>query len=155
MTSVKVTIDDTAVDGSTTRETHSTASTTTAAPTSSKTISKNIGSLSGGVLGVGVVMDVAVMVLIAKALILISVTVRLRQRKKKLLIPASNVAYHSASGQLSMTKETSAEEYDYVSIHSPHPQHQWRRCGHLNVASGMTLIEDMTENVVYGVGQNE
>ena len=111
----------------------------------------------------GVAMGVAVVVLIAGALILISVTVCLRQRKKKkkeLLITASNVAYHSASGQLSMTKETSAEEYDYVSTHSPHPDHTPNISGggvviSSNEAYGVTLREDMTENVAYGVGQNE
>ena len=163
MTSLKNTIDDddTAVGGSKTRETPSTGSTTTAVPTSSKAISKNTGSLSGGVIGVGVAVGVAVVVLIAGVLILISVTVCLRQRKKKeLLITASNVAYHSASGQLSMTKDTSAEEYDYVSTHSPHPDHTPNITGggvviSSNEAYGVTLREDMTENDAYGVCQNE
>ena len=133
-------------DTSKTRETSSTGST------------KNTGSLSGGVIGVGV----AVVVLIVGALILISVTVCLRQRKKKkeLLITASNVVYHSASGQLSMTKDTSANEYEYVSIHSPHSDHTPNISGggvviSSNKAYGVTLREDMTENVAYGVGQNE
>ena len=111
---------------------------------------------------ISVAVAVAVVVLIAGSLILISVAVCLRQRKKKkeLLITASNVAYHSASGQLSMTKETSAEEYDYVSTHSPHPDHAPNISGggvviSSNEAYGVTLREDMTENVAYGVGQNE
>ena len=110
---------------------------------------------------ISVGVGVAVVVLIAGALILISVTVCLRQRKKKeLLITASSVAYHSASGQLSMTKDSSAEEYDYVSTHSPHPDHTPNISGggvviSSNEAYGVTLREDMTENVAYGVGQNE
>ena len=109
---------------------------------------------------ISVGVGVAVVVLIAGAVILISVTVCLRHRKKKeLLITASNVAYHSASGQLSMIKDTSAEEYDYVSTHSPHPDHTPNISGGVvistNEAYGVTLREDMTENVAYGVGQNE
>ena len=61
---------------------------------------KNSGSISG-IYGVGVAVGVVVVVLIAGALILICVTVCLRQRKKKKeLLNTSNVAYHSASGQL-------------------------------------------------------
>ena len=132
-------------------------------PVSSMIVSepKNSGSVSG-VFGVGMAVGVAVVVLIVGALILISVTACLRQRKKKkeLLITASNVAYHSASGQLSMTKDTSAEEYDYVSTHSPHPDHTPNISGggvviSSNEAYGVTLREDMTENVAYGVGQNK
>ena len=130
-------------------------------PVSSMIVSepKNSGSISG-VYGVGVAVGVAVVVLIAGALILTSVTVCLRQRKKKELQNTSTVAYHSASGQLSMTKETSANEYDYVSIHSPHPDHTPNISGRgvvisSNEAYGVTLREDMTENVAYGVGQNE
>ena len=110
---------------------------------------------------ISVSVGVAVVVLIAGSLILISVIVCLRQRKKKeLLITASNVAYHSVSGQLSMTKDTSAEEYDYVSTHSPHPDHTPNISGggvviSSNEAYGVTLREDTTENVAYGVGQNE
>ena len=114
-----------------------------------------------GVFGVGVAVGVAVVALIAGALILICVTVCLRQRKKKKeLLNTSNVAYHSASGQLSMTKETSANEHDYVSIQSPHPDHTSSISGggvvtSSNEAYGVTLREDMTENVAYGVGQIE
>ena len=112
---------------------------------------------SGSVFGVGV----AIVVLIAGALILICMTVCLRQRKKKKeLLNTSNVAYHSASGQLSTTKETSANEYDYVSIHTPHPDHTPNISGggvviSSNEAYGVTLKEDMAENVAYGVGLNE
>ena len=104
------------------------------------------------------------MLLIAAGLIIISVTVCLRRRSKKLLVTASNVAYHSTSGQLSMTHEPSTEEYDYVSTHRPHPPHP----GHThstseggviissNDAYGATLAEDMTENVAYGsAGQSD
>ena len=113
-----------------------------------------------GVIYISVGVGVAVVVLIAGVLILISVTVCLRLKKKELLITARNVAYHSASGQLSMTKDTSAEEYDYVSTHSPHPDHTPNISGggvviSSNEAYGVTLREDMTENVAYGVGQNE
>ena len=145
-------------------ETKHTESSTTVVPVFSMTVSepnKN-GRDSEQVFRVGVAVGVAVVVLIAGALILISVTVCLRQRKKKkeLLITASSAAYHSASGQLSMTKDTSAEEYDYVSTHSPHPDHTPNISGggvviSSNEAYGVTLREDMTENVAYGVGQNE
>ena len=114
-------------------------------PVSSMMVSepKNSGSVSG-VFGVGVAVGVAVVVLIAGALILICVTVCLRERKKKkeLLITASNVAYHSASGQLSMTKETSANDYDYVSIHSPNHDHT------PNISGGGVVI---SSNEAYGV----
>ena len=75
---------------------------------------------------IGVGVSVGVVVLIAAGLILISGTVCLRRRskKKKLLITSSNVAYHSTSAQLSVTHETSAVEYDYVSTACPpHPDH--------------------------------
>ena len=53
-----------------------------------------------------------VVLLIAVALVLISVTVCLRQRyKKKLLTTASNVAYTTTSGGLSMNKWTPAQEH--------------------------------------------
>ena len=131
-------------------------------PVSSMIVSepKNSGSISG-IFGVGVAVGVAVVALIAGALILICVTVCLRQRKKKKeLLNTSTVAYHSASGQLSTAQETSANEYDYVSIHSPHPDHTPNISGRgvvisSNEAYGVTLREDMTENVAYGVGQNE
>ena len=129
---------------------------TPTAPTQSSTTG------SGVYIGVGV----GVVVLMAAGLIIISGTVCLRRRskKKKLLITSSNVAYHSTSGQLSVTNETSAEEYDYVSTHRPHPPNH----GHThstsegdviissNEAYGATLGEDVTENVAYGsAGQSD
>ena len=108
-------------------------------------------------------MGVGVVVLIAAGLILISVTVCLRRRskKKKLVVTASNVAYHSTSAQLSVTHETSAVEYDYVSTHQPHPDRTHSTSGggviiSSNEAYGATLGEDTTENVSYGAaGQND
>ena len=102
--------------------------------------------------------------LIAAGLILISGTVCLRRRSKKLLVTASNVAYHSTSGQLSVTNETSAEEYEYISTHRPHPPHpdhthSTSKGGVIissNEAYGATLGEDVTENVAYGsAGQSD
>ena len=83
---------------------------------------------------IGVGVSVGVVVLLAAGLILISVTVCLRRRskKKQKLITSSNVAYHSTSGQLSVTNETSAGEYDYVSTYRacpPHPDHTLNAIG--------------------------
>ena len=98
---------------------------------------------------IGVGVSVGVVVLIAAGLILISVTVCLRRRskKKKLVVTSSNVAYNATSAQLSVTNETSTEEYDYVSTHQlrpPHPDHTHKTSGG----------EDMTENTAY-VGRRE
>ena len=96
-----------------------------------------------------------VVLLIAVALVLISVTVCLRQRykKKKLLTTASNVAYNTSSGGLSLI---SAQEYDYVSTNTPHTSE--------NVAygidvefSGVAQNEvELKDNEAYGgVAENE
>ncbi|CAI7999086.1 hypothetical protein GBAR_LOCUS2603 [Geodia barretti] len=79
----------------------------------------------GQVVYIGVGVSVGVVVLLAAGLILISGTVCLRRRskKKKLLITSSNVAYNSTNAQLSVTNETSTEEYDYVSTHRLRPPH--------------------------------
>ena len=113
---------------------------------------------SGVYISVGV--GVAVVVLIAAGLILISGTVCLRRRSKKTrqLITSSNVAYHSTSAQLSVTHETSTEEYDYVSNHRPHPDHTHSTSEggviiSINEAYGATLAEGMTENAA--AGQND
>ena len=61
-----------------------------------------------------------VVLLIAVSLVLVSVTVCLRQRKKRILTTSSNVAYNTSSGGLSMNRETSAQEYDYISANTTH-----------------------------------
>ena len=94
---------------------------------------------------IGVGVSVGVVVLIAAGLILISGTVCLRRRskKKKLLITSSNVAYHSTSAKLSVTHETSAVEYDYVSTACPpHPDHT------LNVSGNPVYCGRLEEIVV-------
>ena len=105
-------------------------------------------------------MATAVIVLIAAVLIIITVAVCLRQRRKLLI--TSNVAY-LANGQLSMSKDTTVEVYDNVPSYEPRPPqpdhaHKTSDGGvtsYTNETDGAVLGEDMTENVAYGVGQNE
>ena len=98
-------------------------------------------------------------------IIIISVTVCLRRRKRK-RAAAENIALCSIGSQLKPTNENSPEEYDYVSTHQPHPLQPRlttdtdpaRRdvLTTSNQAYGVTQGGDgVTENVAYGVGQND
>ena len=98
-------------------------------------------------------------------IIIISVTVCVRRRKRK-RAAAENIALCSIGSQLKPTNENSPEEYDYVSTHQPHPLQprlttdtdSARRdvLTTSNQAYGVTQGGDgVTENVAYGVGQNE
>ena len=91
-------------------------------------------------------------------IIIISVTVCLRRRKRK-RAAAENIALCSIGSQLKPTNENSLEEYDYVSTHQPHPLQPRLTTDVLttsNQAYGVTQGGyGVTENVAYGVGQNE
>ena len=91
-------------------------------------------------------------------IIIISVTVCLRRRKRK-RAAAENIALCSIGSQLKPTNENSPEEYDYVSTHQPHPLQPRLTTDVLttsNQAYGVTQGGyGVTENVAYGVGQNE
>lgn len=118
-----------------------------------KNSSKSVSRVIGASIGVAT----AVIVLIAAVLIIITVTVCLRQRRKLLI--TSNVA----NGQLSMSKDTTVEVYDNVPSYGPRPPqpdhaHKTSDGGvisYTNETCGAMLGEGMTENVAYGVGQNE
>ena len=98
-------------------------------------------------------------------IIIISVTVCVRRRKRE-RAAAENIALCSIGSQLKPTNENSPEEYDYISTHQPHPLQPRpttdtdpaRRdvLTTSNQAYGVTQGGDsVTENVAYGVGQNE
>ena len=91
-------------------------------------------------------------------IIIISVTVCLRRRKRK-RAAAENIALCSIGSQLKPTNENSPEEYDCVSTHQPHPLQPRLTTDVLttsNQAYGVTQGGyGVTENVAYGVGQNE
>ena len=113
---------------------------------------------------VGVSVPLVVLTIIA-FIIIISVTVCVRRRKRK-RAAAENIALCSIGSQLKPTNENSPEEYDYVSTHQPHPL-QPRPTADTdsarrdvlttsNQAYGITQGGDsVTENVAYGVGQND
>ena len=119
---------------------------------------------SSETIAVGVSVPLVVLTIIA-FIIIISVTVCLRRRKRK-RAAAENIALCSIGSQLKPTNENSPEEYDYVSTHRPHPLQprpttdtdSARRnvLTTSNQAYGVTQGGDgVTENVAYGVGQND
>ena len=122
---------------------------------------------SGTTFSIVVGVSVPLVVLTITAfIIIISVTVCVRRRKRK-RAAAENIALCSIGSQLKPTNENSPEEYDYVSIHhQPHPLQprpttdtdSARRdvLTTSNQAYGVTQGGDsVTENVAYGVGQND
>ena len=121
---------------------------------------------SGTTFSIVVGVSVPLVVLTITAfIIIISVTVCVRRRKRK-RAAAENIALCSIGSQLKPTNENSPEEYDYVSTHQPHPLQprlttdtdSARRdvLTTSNQAYGITQGGDgVTENVAYGVGQNE
>ena len=130
-------------------------------PTTSTT-----GSTTSSTFSIVVGVSVPLVVLTITAfIIIISVTVCVRRRKRK-RAAAENIALCSIGSQLKPTNENSPEEYDYVSVHQPHPLQprpttdtdSARRdvLTTSNQAYGVTQGGDgVTENVAYGVGQNE
>ena len=121
---------------------------------------------SGTTFSIVVGVSVPLVVLTITAfIIIISVTVCVRRRKRK-RAAAENIALCSIGSQLKPTNENSPEEYDYVSTHQPHPLQPRpttdtdpaRRdvLTTSNQAYGVTQGGDgVTENVAYGVGQND
>ena len=114
---------------------------------------------------VGVSVPLVVLTITAFIIIIISVTVCVRRRKRK-RTAAENIALCSIGSQLKPTNENSPEEYDYVSAHQSHPLQPRlttdtdpaRRdvLTTSNQAYGVTQGGDgVTENVAYGVGQND
>ena len=106
-----------------------------------------------------------VVLTITAFIIIISVTVCVRRRKRK-RAAAEDIALCSIGSQLKPTNENSPEEYDYVSTHRSHPLQprpttdtdSARRdvLTTSNQAYGVTQGGDgVTENVAYGVGQND
>ena len=122
---------------------------------------------SGTTFSIVVGVSVPLVVLTITAfIIIISVTVCVRRRKRR-RAAAENIALCSIGSQLKPTNENSPEEYDYVSAHQPHPLQprltttdtdSARRdvLTTSNQAYGVTQGGDgVTENVAYGVGQND
>ena len=121
---------------------------------------------SGTTFSIVVGVSVPLVVLTITAfIIIISVTVCVRRRKRK-RAAAENIALCPIGSQLKPTNENSPEEYDYVSTHQPHPLQPRlttdtdpaRRdvLTTSNQAYGVTQGGDgVTENVAYGVGQND
>ena len=121
---------------------------------------------SGTTFSIAVGVSVPLVVLTITAfIIIISVTVCVRRRKRK-RAAAENIALCSIGSQLKPTNENSPEEYDHVSTHQPHPLQPRpttdtdpaRRdvLTTSNQAYGITQGGDsVTENVAYGVGQND
>ena len=114
---------------------------------------------SGTTFSIVVGVSVPLVVLTITAfIIIISVTVCLRRRKRK-RAAAENIVLCSIGSQLKPTNENSPEEYDYVSTHQPHPLQPRLTTDVLttsNQAYGVTQGGyGVTENVAYGVGQNE
>ena len=112
---------------------------------------------SSETIAVGVSVPLVVLTIIA-FIIIISVTVCLRRRKRK-RAAAENIALCSIGSQLKPTNENFPEEYNYVSTHQPHPLQPRLTTDVLttsNQAYGVTQGGyGVTENVAYGVGQNE
>ena len=119
---------------------------------------------SSETIAVGVSVPLVVLTITA-FIIIISVTVCLRRRKRK-RAAAENIALCSIGSQLKPTNENSLEEYDCVSTHQPHPL-QPRPTTDTDPARRDVLTTSnqaygvtqggygVTENVAYGVGQNE
>ena len=137
-------------------ETHDVMPSSPAIPTE-----RSSGTTFSIVVGVSVPL---VVLTITAFIIIISVTVCVRRRKRK-RAAAENIVLCSIGSQLKPTNENSPEEYDYVFTHQPHPLQPRpttdtdpaRRdvLTTSNQAYGVTQGDSVTENVAYGVGQNE
>ena len=117
----------------------------------------------GEVIIVGVVMSVITVVLMAAILTVTSLVVCLRRKTKKRRRPvaaAENVSFNCNRGQVTLTTNSSGTEYDYVACYTLSSRPRTESDGLTdNVAyvsaAGRDSKEVMTDNVAYGVRQNE